>query len=286
MDIIQILLNGIVLGSLYACIAIGFSLVWGVLNIINMLHGSFIILGGYLAFFAWQYSGVNPVFLLPIIAALLFGLGYLLQYFFINKVVMSPVLTTLTLTFGLDMILYNLMTVFFTATPRRVTLDLGTINLGDMYLPVDRLMGMGLALFLTALLFLVMRASKIGRAIVAVRMDRQAATLMGIRVNNVYAITFGIGAFMAGAAGVIFSMVFPITTNLTGTFLGKAFVICVIGGLGSVPGALIGGIALGLIESFAGYTIGPQNATTVGFVLMLFLLIVRPTGLVGVKGYE
>ena len=159
MDIIQILLNGIVLGSLYACIAIGFSLVWGVLNIINMLHGSFIILGGYLAFFAWQYSGVNPVFLLPI-----FGLGYLLQYFFINKVVMSPVLTTLTLTFGLDMILYNLMTVFFTATPRRVTLDLGTINLGDMYLPVDRLMGMGLALFLTALLFLVMRASKIGRA--------------------------------------------------------------------------------------------------------------------------
>lgn len=286
MDIIQILLNGIVLGSLYACIAIGFSLVWGVLNIINMLHGSFIILGGYLAFFAWQYSGVNPVFLLPIIAALLFGLGYLLQYFFINKVVMSPVLTTLTLTFGLDMILYNLMTVFFTATPRRVTLDLGTVNLGDMYLPVDRLMGMGLALFLTALLFLVMRASKIGRAIVAVRMDRQAATLMGIRVNNVYAITFGIGAFMAGAAGVIFSMVFPITTNLTGTFLGKAFVICVIGGLGSVPGALIGGIALGLIESFAGYTIGPQNATTVGFVLMLFLLIVRPTGLVGVKGYE
>ncbi|WP_339631887.1 branched-chain amino acid ABC transporter permease [uncultured Sneathiella sp.] len=286
MDIIQILLNGIVLGSLYACIAIGFSLVWGVLNIINMLHGSFIILGGYLAFFAWQYSNVNPVFLLPIIATALFGLGYLLQYFFINKVVMSPVLTTLTLTFGLDMILYNLMTVFFTATPRRVTLDLGTVNLGEMYLPVDRLMGMGLALLLTALLFVVMRASKIGRAIVAVRMDRQAATLMGIRVNNVYAITFGIGAFMAGAAGVIFSMVFPITTNLTGTFLGKAFVICVIGGLGSVPGALIGGLALGLIESVAGYTIGPQNATTVGFVLMLFLLVVRPTGLVGVKGYE
>ena len=286
MDIIQILLNGIVLGSLYACIAIGFSLVWGVLNIINMLHGSFIILGGYLAFFAWQYSNVNPVFLLPIIATALFGLGYLLQYFFINKVVMSPVLTTLTLTFGLDMILYNLMTVFFTATPRRVTLDLGTVNLGEMYLPVDRLMGMGLALLLTALLFVVMRASKIGRAIVAVRMDRQAATLMGIRVNNVYAITFGIGAFMAGAAGGIFSMVFPITTNLTGTFLGKAFVICVIGGLGSVPGALIGGLALGLIESVAGYTIGPQNATTVGFVLMLFLLVVRPTGLVGVKGYE
>ncbi|WP_420722455.1 branched-chain amino acid ABC transporter permease [Hwanghaeella sp. LZ110] len=286
MDILQILLNGIVLGSLYACIAIGFSLVWGVLNIINMLHGSFIILGGYLTYFAWQYSGVNPIVVLPIITIILFGLGYGLQYFFINKVVMAPVLTTLTLTFGLDMILYNLMTVFFTATPRRVTLDLGTLNLGDLYLPVDRLLGMGLALLLTGILFLVMRASKIGRAIVAVRMDRQAATLMGIRVNHVYAITFGIGALMAGAAGAIFSMVFPITTNLTGTFLGKAFVICVIGGLGSVPGALIGGIALGLIESIAGFTIGPQNATTVGFLLMLFLLIVRPTGIAGVKGYE
>lgn len=286
MDIVQILLNGIVLGSLYACIAIGFSLVWGVLNVINMLHGSFIILGGYLTFFAWQYFGINPILALPFIATTLFCLGYVLQYFFINKVVMAPVLTTLTLTFGLDMILYNLMTVFFTATPRRVTLDLGTLNIGDLYLPVDRLLGMGLALCLTALLFLVMRVSKIGRAIVAVRMDHQAATLMGIRVNHVYAITFGIGAFMAGAAGAVFSMVFPVTTNLTGVFLGKAFVICVIGGLGSVPGALIGGIALGLIESIAGYTIGPQNAITVGFVLMLVLLIVRPSGIAGVKGYE
>jgi branched-chain amino acid transport system permease protein len=117
-------------------------------------------------------------------------------------------------------------------------------------------------------------------------MDRQAATLMGIRVNRIYAITFGIGALMAGAAGTIFAMIFPVTTNLTGAFLGKAFVICVIGGLGSVPGALVGGLALGLIESSAGYILGPQHALTVGFILMLILLVVRPTGLVGVKGYE
>ena len=94
------------------------------------------------------------------------------------------------------------------------------------------------------------------------------------------------GALMAGAAGTVFSIVYPVTTNLTGSFLGKAFVICVIGGLGSVPGALVGGIALGIIESFAGYMLGPQNAITVGFILMLVLLIVRPTGLLGVKGYE
>ncbi len=286
MDIPQIIANGIVLGALYACIAVGFSLVWGVLNVINMLHGSFIILGGYLAYFAWAHLGLYPILVLPVVALIVFALGYLLQYLFINKVVTAPVLTTLTLTFGLDMILYNLMTVYFTATPRRVTLDVGSLELAGVFMPVDRLIGMGLALLLTGLLYLVMRASTIGRAIVAVRMDRQAAALMGIRVNRIYAITFGIGALMAGAAGTVFAMVFPVTTNLTGSFLGKAFVVCVIGGLGSVPGALVGGLALGLIESFAGFLFGPQHAITVGFLLMLLLLLVRPTGLIGVKGYE
>lgn len=286
MDLLQILVNGIVLGALYACIAVGFSLVWGVLNVINMLHGSFIILGGYLTFFAWFHLGVDPILALPAVALLLYALGYALQYLFINKVVTSPVLTTLTLTFGLDMILYNLMTVYFTATPRRVTLDMGSADILGVVMPMDRVLGMGLAFFLTGVLYLVMRGSTIGRAIVAVRMDRQAAALMGIRVNNIYAITFGIGALMAGAAGAVFAMVFPVTTNLTGAFLGKAFVICVIGGLGSVPGALVGGIALGIIESFAGFVLGPQHAMTLGFVLMLVLLVVRPTGLIGVKGYE
>lgn len=286
MDFTQILVNGIVLGALYACIAVGFSLVWGVLNVINMLHGSFIILGGYLTFFAWFHLQIDPVLALPVVAAILYLLGFALQYLFINKVVTAPVLTTLTLTFGLDMILYNLMTVYFTATPRRVTMDLGSVEIFGAMMPKDRLLGMALAFVLTGILYLVMRGSRIGRAIVAVRMDRQAAALMGIQVNRIYAITFGIGALMAGAAGAVFAMVFPVTTNLTGVFLGKAFVICVIGGLGSVPGALVGGIALGIIESFAGYLIGPQHAITLGFVIMLVLLVVRPTGLVGVKGYE
>ncbi|MGB0683219.1 MAG: branched-chain amino acid ABC transporter permease [Magnetovibrionaceae bacterium] len=286
MDLAQIVVNGLVLGALYACIAVGFSLVWGVLNVINMLHGSFIILGGYLTFFIWEGTGLHPVLSLPMIAIVLFALGYAIQWAFINKVVTQPVLTTLTLTFGLDMILYNFMTVFFTATPRRVTLDLGTLDISGVFIPVDRLFAMGLAILLTAMLWWVMRGSKVGRAIVAVRMDRDAAMLMGIKVNRIYAITFGIGALMAGAAGAAFSMVFPITTNMTGLFLGKAFVVCVIGGLGSVPGALVGGLALGLIESFAGHLLGPQHAITIGFALMLILLLTRPTGLMGIKGYE
>jgi branched-chain amino acid transport system permease protein len=286
MDYLQTLVNGIVLGTLYACLAVGFSLVWGVLNVINMLHGSLIILGGYMTYFAWHSYGIHPLLALPAVALLMYAIGYLTQLLMINRVVNQPVLTTLTLTFGLDLILYNFMTVYYTATPRRVTLDLGVVDLGGVVIPFDRLLGMALALILTGILYLMMKRSKIGRAIVAVRMDSAAAALMGIKVNRIYAITFGIGSLMAGATGAIFAMIYPVTTNLGGAYLGKAFVVCVVGGLGSVQGALVGGIVLGIIESFAGQFFGPQHALTVGFLLMLLLLVVRPTGLTGIKGYE
>jgi len=282
----QIVANGLMLGALYACIAVGFSLVWGVLNVINMMHGSFIVLGGYLAFFAWMHFRINPFVMIVVVGALLFLLGYLLQYFAINRVVSKPVLTTLTLTFALDLILYNAMNMVFEATPRRITLDLGTSSLGDVMLPNDRMLAMLLALAMTGILYYVLRSSRIGRAIVAVRMDRDAAALMGIRVNKVYAVTFGIAALMAGACGALMSVVYPITTNITGLLIGKAFTICVIGGLGSVPGALAGGMALGLIESVAGNYLGAQYAILLGSLLMLVLLMVRPTGLLGKKGYE
>jgi len=282
----QILLNGLMLGAIYACIAVGFSLVWGVLNVINMVHGAFIILGGYLTFFAWLHFKIHPFLMILPVALLMFGLGYVLQRGMINKVISKPVLTTLTLTFGLEMILYNAMNLAFSATPRRIALDMGLLSLGELLLPVDRIASMVLALTLTGLLYLVLRTSKIGRAIVAVRMDRDAAALMGINVAQIYAVTFGIGAFMAGACGALVAVVFPVSTSLTGLFLGKAFVICVIGGLGTVPGALVGGLALGVIESVAGYWLGPQNAILIGFILMLVLLVVRPTGIMGKKGYE
>lgn len=283
---LQVIVNGLTLGALYACLAVGFSLVWGVLNVINMLHGSMIILGGYLTFFAWTHLGVPPLAAVLPVAAGLFLFGWLLQMGVINRLVSQPVLTTLTVTFGLDLILYNAMNVFFDATPRRVTMDLGTLVVGPVVLAWDRVLVFLLALGLTLALYGVMRASRAGRAIVAVRMDREAAALMGIRIHRVYAMTFAIGAGLAGACGALMAMVFPITTNLSGLLLGKAFVVCVIGGLGTVPGALAGGLALGMIESFSGHWFGPQYALIIGFVLMLVLLMTRPTGLLGRKGYE
>jgi branched-chain amino acid transport system permease protein len=283
---VQTLVNGIVLGTLYACLAVGFSLTWGVLNITNMAHGSLIILGGYLTYFIWHDFGIHPFIALPFVALILYAIGHIVQLLVINRVVNEPVMTTLTLTFGLDLILYNFMTVYYTATPVRVSLNLGVLELGDIIVPFDRLAGMLLALLLTLLLYVLLRGSRIGRAIVAVRMDQFAATLMGINVKQIYAITFGIGALMAGAAGAIFAVVYPVTTNLSATFLGKAFVVCIVGGLGSVQGALVGGLVLGIVESFSGLVFGPEHALTAGFVLMLVLLVVKPNGLTGIKGFE
>jgi branched-chain amino acid transport system permease protein len=285
---LQVLANGVVLGGLYAAIAVGFSLVWGVLNVINLLHGSFIVLGAYVAFFAYGLLGLHPFLTAPIAGAILFVIGYSLQSTVINRVIGTPVLMTLTLTFGLDLLLNNAMLLAFKADYRKVVLDppLGSISLGPVVLPLDRVAVMALALLLTYGLYRLLRDSKMGRAIISVRMDREAAALMGVNVMRMQAITFGIGAFMAGAAGSLLSIIYPISPLNSITFLGKAFVICVIGGLGSVGGAIAGGITLGLIESFAALWFGPEYAVPLSFALLVVFLAVRPTGLLGRRGYE
>jgi branched-chain amino acid transport system permease protein len=285
---LQILANGLVLGGLYACISVGFSLVWGVLNVINILHGTFIVLGSYVAFFAYQYFGIHPFLSVGLAGAALYVVGYVVQKTMVNRVIAAPVLITLTLTFGLDLILNNAMLVAFTADYRKINLvnPLQALDIGPIFLPGDRVAAMALAMILTLLLYWLLRDTRIGRAIVAVRMDREAAALMGVDVKNVNAVTFGIGALMAGAAGALLSIIYPISPLNSSLFLGKAFVVCVLGGLGSVPGALIGGLALGIVESFGSFWFGPEHAVTISFAVLLVLLFVRPSGLLGRKGYE
>ncbi|TVR06232.1 MAG: branched-chain amino acid ABC transporter permease [Salinarimonadaceae bacterium] len=284
----QVLANGLILGGLYACIAVGFSLVWGVLNVINILHGTFVVLGAYVAWFAYAYFGIHPFVSVVIAGAILYVIGHAIQAGLINRVIAAPVLITLTLTFGLDLMLNNAMLVAFTADYRQVNLanPLPAIIIGPVFLPGDRVAAMVLAFLLTGLLWRTLRDSKIGRAIVAVRMDREAAALMGVPVARINAITFGIGALMAGAAGALLSIVYPISPINAPIFLGKAFIVCVIGGLGSVPGAMVGGIALGVVEAFGAFWFGPEHALTISFGLLLLLLFVRPGGILGKKGYE
>lgn len=285
---LQVFANGVVLGCLYTCIAVGFSLVWGVLNVINMMHGSFIVLGSYLAWAAYRALGIDPWFTLIIAAPLFYALGYLVQRGLLNRVIAAPVLVTLTMTFGLDLMLNNAMILGFTADYRKLILDppLGTLALGSVVIPVDRILAMVLALALTGALYLILRRSRVGRAIIAVRLDHDAAMLMGVRVKSIYAVAFGLGAAMAGCAGVLLALIFPISPLSEIQYLGKAFVVCVLGGLGSVPGAVLGGLVLGLVESFGGLALGPENAVTLSFALLILFLIFRPQGLIGKRGFE
>lgn len=289
----QILVNGLLLGGLYACIAVGFSLVWGVLNVINLLHGSFVVLGAYLAFYAYTLGGVHPFLFVPVAALALFILGYGVQRIVINRVIAAPVLVTMTTTFGLALLLENLMLVAFKADFRKISLrpPLGVIDLSktipglDIVVPVDRLASMVFALLLVSLLYLLLRRTSVGRAIVAVRMDPYAAALMGVDTVKIFAFTFALGAALAGAAGALLSPIFPISPLAATTYLGKAFVICVLGGLGSVSGVLVGGIALGVLESFGALFFGPENSLTLSFTVLVLLLILRPSGIMGKRGF-
>jgi branched-chain amino acid transport system permease protein len=284
----QIIINALVLGCLYGCIAIGFSLVWGVLNVINLIHGSLIVLGAYLAWGLYQSLSIPPWYVLAVAAPLFFILGYLLQRLLLNRVIAAPVLVTLTLTFGLDLILNNAMIYAFKADYRKLTLSppMGSISLFGVVVPVDRLIATAFALVLTGLLYVLLRRSRVGRAIVAVRLDRDAAILMGVDVQSIYAIAFGIGAALAGCAGILMALIFPISPLTSSTYLGKAFVVCVLGGLGSVSGALAGGLLLALVEGVGASFLGPSHATTLSFALLIVFLLVRPQGLLGRKGFE
>src|SRR3954464_11316955 len=285
---IHVLINALVLGCVYVCIAIGFSLVWGVLNVINLIHGSFIVLGAYLAWGGYQWLAISPWYALVIAAPLFFVFGYLLQRLLLNRVITAPVLVTLTLTFGLDLILNNAMIYYFKADYRKLTLSppTGSLSLFDVVVPVDRLIATASALVLTGVLYLILRRLRVGRAIIAVRLDRDAAKLMGVDVSSIYAIAFGLGAALAGCAGVLMALIFPISPLTSTAYLGKAFVVCVLGGLGSVSGALAGGLLLALVESVGSTYLGPSHATTLSFVLLIGFLILRPQGLVGRKGFE
>ena len=287
MVLMQVLLNGLLLGGIYACIGAGFSLVWGVVNIINILHGSLIVLGAYGAFFAHRYLGVHPFVALLPLGLLGFLLGALLQQHLVRHVMASKVLVTLTLTFGMNLLLNNLMTYAFSADFRKVVLPAHEpLAFAGLTIPVDRAMSMAAAVSIVLLTHLAITRTMLGRSIIAVRMDPQAACLMGVDVNRTFAITFGLGTALAIVAGAILSPIFPISPTAADGYLGKAFIVCVLGGLGSLPGVLLGGVVLGLVESLGAYFLGPDHSLTLSFALLLVLLLLRPQGLLGKRGFE
>lgn len=281
----QVVVNGILLGGIYAIVGAGFSLVWGVLNIINIAHGASVMLGAYVTYVLFARVGLDPFVTIPFSMAALFALGYALQWTLINRILRHGVFMTLVLTFGLSLFLVDLALLIFSADYRSVTPVYSGkgLEVFGVIFPYQRLAILFIGLFLIMALYIFLNQTRLGRAIRATALNRDAAELCGVDIRRIYAFTFGIGASLAGAAGSMLAMVMTISPFLGNAFVGKSFVIATLGGLGTVQGALVGGVLLALAESLGGALVGPSFQHALGFAILLGVLILRPEGVLGKK---
>jgi len=279
----QILVNGILLGGLYAIMALGLALVWGVLNIVNLAHGAFIMLGAYASWHLYTYLHIDPFLGLPVTALLMFVLGYLLQRGLLNLVVRAPMFNTLLITFGLEVVLTYLAQLAFSADFRTINPPYAGSSLqwGPVVLPVVRLAAFGVAIVLTLVMWLFLLHTRLGRAIRATAQNLVAARLYGVEPRHLYAVTFGLGLALAGAAGGLYGTVSQINPYIGASLTAKSFVIAIIGGLDNPLGVIVGGLFLGIVESLTVLYVGATFADVASFGILVLVLIVRPSGLLG-----
>lgn len=287
MQFVQHLINGLLGGFILALVGLGFSMVWGILNIINLAHAAFIMLGAFLTYFLWRDTGLDPFLTLPLTMAVMFVVGYLLQKYVINLVIRASLLTTFLLTFGISGLIVNLALRIFSANLRQTRPSYAneSLVLGSLRLPYALLGGALVTLLLTAALYVFLDYTKPGRAIRAVGLDQSAARLMGVDIARTYALTFGIGAALAAAAGTLISTYNGFSPGSFEPYNVLAFSVVVLGGLGSIPGALLGGLAFGLVNEFSSVYALPQRDVFI-FAILILVLVVRPTGLLGREGYN
>lgn len=281
----QALINGIMLGGFYAIMVLGFSIIWGVMGVINLAHGEFIMAGAYTTWFLNRAYDLEPLAALVIIIPLFFIVGYGLQRLLINRIIDRPHLISLLVTFGLAVIMANAYKLAFTATPRSVeTYFSGFWRLGNVTVPVTKSVVTIMALLIMATLYLFLQYTRLGKSIRAAAQNREAARIVGIEIGAVYAFTFALCIAITAAAGTLISPIQPIFPFMGGPLTLKAFAITAMAGLGSIPGALFGGIVLGLIETFVA-TYVPGVGTNLGivssYVILVLVLVLRPQGLFG-----
>jgi branched-chain amino acid transport system permease protein len=269
-------------------IAVGFSLVWGVMNIINLSHGAYVLVGAYLAWELHAAWALDPLLGAVVGGLVMFGAGYAVQRLLINQVVNAPIFLTLLLTFGLQLVLVQGMAVVFSADYRSIATSYASesLRIDDVRVPYGRLLAFGVAIVATVVLVAFVRRTRTGLAILASGMDRAAARLMGINVRNSYALTAGIAAALAGAAGALMGLVGTFSPPDAARFTLLSFVISVLGGLGNMYGALLGGLVLGVVQAWAGQYLPGTWVNAVAFAVLVAVLIVRPSGLAGRAFYE
>ncbi len=280
---LQIIANGILLGGLYALMALGLALVWGVLNIVNLAHGAFIMLGAYVAFYLFTLLHLDPFAALPLCMASLFVFGYCLQRYVLNLIVRAPMFNTLLITFGFDVVLTYLAQITFSADFRVVNPSYAGANftLFGVTLPLVRVLAFAMALALTLAVWLILARTPVGRAVRACAQNLLAARLYGVDPRTVYGLTFGLGAALAGAAGDLYAVVSQINPYIGDPLTAKSFAISIIGGLENPLGVVVGGLFLGILESLTSLYVGSTYTDVVSFGVLVLVLIARPQGLLG-----
>lgn len=283
---IQQLVLGLLLGGVYVAVAVGFSLVWGILNIVNLAHGGLVVIGAYMSWWLFSHAGIDPFLALPVDAAGLFVLGYVLQRVLINRVIRAPLFFTLLLTFGVNLVVINVLLLLFKADFRSVTPSYAGSGLavGGVQVPYIRLAALAIAIGVAGALALILNRTRAGFAIQAAGADKDAAQLVGIDLRHVYALTFGLGAACAGIAGGLLSTIQAINPTAGEPYTLQAFVVVILGGLGRVSATVVGGLIFGLIEVLAQTQVpglGAGWANAIAFAILVLVLTVRPQGLMG-----
>ena len=286
-DIFSSLVIGLLLGGIYALIALGLNLIFGVIRVVNFAHAELVMLGMYGTLLCVNMLGFEPYLSLVVVVPLLFLIGVLVQRLIIQPL-QNEHMMQMFATFALLTILQNIVLVFTRGEGFSVTTALAAsgIQLGEVRVTATRLIVFVSVTALSILLHYFLKSTLTGKSIRAVTQDRQAARLMGIDVERTFMVTFGIGAGLAGVAGVLLAPVYTLSPGIGGNFILAAFAVVVLGGLGSVAGAYFGGLIVGIIEALAGTFIDPELKQAIWFLIFVAVLVVRPTGLFGQVGAE
>jgi branched-chain amino acid transport system permease protein len=290
----QVLISGILLGGLYALIGLGMSLIMGVMKIINLAHGELMMVAMYMTYWAFTLGHIDPYVSLLIVCPAMFLLGVALQKFLITPVMEAESIlpqNQVLLTVGIGLVLSNLALLLFTANYRSVPVSYASktiywdVKLGGQTISLSIsypfLAAFGIAVLLGAGLFLFLGMTDTGRMIRATAQDKRAAALMGVNTKKITYITFGLGAALVGAAGALLDPVYYLYPQIGGPFTNKAFVITILGGLGNIPGAVLGGLVLGLAESLGSVYISLGYKDAFGFIIFVLVLIFLPKGILG-----
>jgi branched-chain amino acid transport system permease protein len=277
----QVVVSGILSGGLYAMVALGLALIFGVMRVINIAHGPLLMLGAYATFFLYHRFGMNPFLTVPLAMAALFVVGMLLQRSLIFRVVDAPELSSLLLTFGISIALVNLAQLAFTSDLRAVEYITGAWLVGGLALSKPRVIAFAFAAGVTALAFVFLQRTRLGKAIRATSQSREVAMVCGIDVARIHMITFGLASALAAAGGSLLAVIVAIQPEMGQVWTFKSFLVIVLGGAGNYPGALLGGMLLGLVEQLASLFLTTQLSEAVAYVLLVLALLVRPSGLLG-----